>query len=127
MPHQGKRHFLSTEAVAAEVAATVTRSSRQTPKPGMTLHPCDDEEVGLAQAPCWSFCPAGQERQEEDPAPEHVAQALSHVTHFDLEVAKYSFEEHVATQVPEDVKTGREEGHERQAEEPAPEQVSQSG
>ena len=128
--HQGSWRFFSSEpSVAADLAATVTRSSRQTPNPAMTAHPAGEADVlsGAAHLPCRSFCPTGQERQEEALAPEQVAQLESHSTHFDLVESKYSLDEHVETHELDEVRTGRVGGQERHEVDARPEQVSQSG
>lgn len=129
--HQGSwRFFFSSEpSVAADLAATVTRFSRQTPNPAMTTHPAGEVDVfsGAAHLPCRSFCPAGQERQEEELAPEQVAQLESHPTHFAFETSKYSLKGHVETHELVEVRTGRVGGQERHDDEAGPEQISQSG
>jgi hypothetical protein len=116
-------------SVAADLAATVTRSSRQTPNSAMTTHPAGEVDVlsGAAHLPCRSFCPAGQERQEEELALEQVAQLESHSVHFDLDESKYSLGEHVKTHEFDEVRTGRVGGQERHEVDAGPEQVSQSG
>ena len=122
MSHHGIFHRALGVSLAADSAATVTRSSRQTPNPSMTVQ----ASLGALHEPDLRRCPAGHDMHALDPDPEHVAHDDEHATQLDLAVSKYSLEAHVATHEPDGVRTGREGGQVRQVVE-LDEQVAQSG
>lgn len=118
--HQGRRREDWVEAEVDEVAETVTREERQTPNSATTV------QSAATQVPCLSVVVELQLVQAPSPPLEHVAHSLEHATHDPFDVSKYSFLEHVWRHVPEELRTGREEGQVRQVSKVVP-QVAQSG
>ena len=73
--HQGSVVVFVVESLATLLAATVTRLSRQTPKPGTTVH-----EVG-EQAPSLSVAVEPQLKHALSPDPEQVSHEAEHDAH----------------------------------------------